>query len=162
MLWNFLKTGPSSCPIIQGMLSLFVTRHGPVRHCALLHNGNRIAWNTDRRSVYAVTGMSRPSPPGRVPAHSTFFAKSNWLSRFPRVIQPRAHFLTARPRVAAHLFCLRSVRRRTVESGRDKRTPVPSGSDEALEQYSSSLDEPASIHLLVTNIKIFRAQCELP
>ena len=161
-MWNFLKTEPSSCPIIHGMLSLFATRHGPVRHCALLDDRNRIAWNTDRRRVYAVTGTSRPSPPGRFRAHSTFFAKSNWLPRVPSVSQPRPHFLTARPRVAAHLLCLRSVRTRTMESGRDKRTPVPSGTDKALAQYSYSMDEPASIHMLVTHIKAFRAQCKPP
>jgi hypothetical protein len=161
-MWNFLKTGPSSCPIIHGTLSLFVTRHGPVRHCALLDDRNRIAWNPDRRRVYAITGTSRPSPPGRVRAHSTFLAKSNWLPRVPSVSQPHTHFLTARPRVAEHLLCLRSVRRRTMESGLDKRTAVPSASDESLAQYSLSLDDPASIHMLVTNIKTFRAQCKPP
>jgi hypothetical protein len=36
----------------------------PVRHCALLDDINQIAWNTDRRRVYAFTCMSRPSPRG--------------------------------------------------------------------------------------------------
>jgi hypothetical protein len=151
VMWNLLKTGPSSCPTIHGMLPLFAGRHSPVRPCALLDDTNRLVWNTDRRHVYAITGMSRPSPPGRVRAHSKFFAKSNWFPRVPNRRKTRAHFLTARPRVAAHLLGLRKVRRRTMKSGRDKRTPVPSESDEAL--YSDSLNDPASIYLLVTKTR---------
>lgn len=128
MIWNFLKIRPSSCPIIHGMLSLFATMHGPVRQGSLLDDRNRIAWNPNRRRVYAVMGMSRPSTPVRVRERSTFFAESSWLPTVPTVNQPRTHFLTGRPRVAAHLLFLRSVRRRTMDSGRDKRTPVPSGS----------------------------------
>jgi hypothetical protein len=127
--------------------------------CDTVHYWTAEIGSPGTQCFYAITDISRSSPPGPVRAHSTFFAKSNWLPRVPTVNLPRAHFPTGCPRVAAHLLCLRSVRRRTIET---RRTPVPSGSDEALAQYSNSLNEPASINLLVTNIKTFGAQFKPP
>jgi len=162
VMWNFLKTGPSSCPIIHGMLSLFATRQGPVWHCALPDIRNLIAWNTDRRRVYAVMGMSRPSPPGRVRAHWTFGAESNWLPQSPK-FEPASRTL---PDSASTRRCAPVVPAECAtpyDGFRSRqRTPVPSGSNEALAQYSISLDEPACVHLLVTSIKIFRAKCKTP
>lgn len=40
--------------------------------------------------------------------------------------------------------------------------PVPSGPDEGLTACSDSLDDPASGHKLVTNIKPCRSQCKPP